>query len=72
MKTGSEIIKERYRTRNEKILELADKGWKHKSIAAMFKIKNVGTVSMVIWRARRKCACADCQSRFQGKTTGEK
>ena len=39
--------------RNKKILELADKGWRHKSIAAMFKM-NEGAVSMVIWRARQK------------------
>ena len=34
------LIRERYRKRNEKILELANKGWPHKSIAAMMKIKN--------------------------------
>jgi len=39
--------------RNEKILELADKGWRYVAIAKMFKMK-VSTVSMVIWRARRK------------------
>lgn len=53
MKTGSEIIIERYRARNEKILELADKGWRHKSIAKMFKMKT-SAVSMVIHRARKK------------------
>ena len=40
--------------RNKKILELADKGWPHKSIAAMCKIKRVNTVSVIIWRARHK------------------
>jgi len=53
MKIGSEIIKERYRARNEKILELANKSWKHKSIARMFKMKT-SAVSMVIWRARHR------------------
>jgi len=43
-----------YRNRNKKILELADKGWAHKSIAKMMKIKNHHTVTMVIWRARHK------------------
>ena len=38
--------------RNEKIIELANKGWKHASIAKMYKMKP-GTVSMVIWRARK-------------------
>ena len=40
--------------RNEKILELANKGWRHKSIARMMRIKNTHTVTMVIWRARQK------------------
>ena len=40
--------------RNEKILELAKKGYRHKSIARIFHIKNVSTVSMVIWRAKQK------------------
>jgi len=40
--------------RNEKILELANKDWPHKSIANMMKIKNPHTVTMVIWRARHK------------------
>ena len=53
VKTGSEIILERYRVRNEKILELAGKGWKHKSIARMFKMQT-SAVGMVIWRARKK------------------
>ena len=48
------IIREKYRRRNEKILELANKGWPHKSIAAMMKIKKPHTVTMVIWRARHK------------------
>jgi len=39
--------------RNKKIVELADKGWRHKSIAAMFKM-NEGAVQMVIWRARHR------------------
>jgi transcriptional regulator len=39
--------------RNEKILELANKGWRHVAIAKMFKMK-IGTVSMVIWRAKHK------------------
>ena len=39
--------------RNEKILELANKGWRHIAIARMFKME-VGAVSMVIWRARQK------------------
>ena len=39
--------------RNEKILELANKGWRHASIAKMFKMKS-STVSVVIWRARKK------------------
>ena len=39
--------------RNEKILELANKGWRYASIAKMFKMK-VSTVSMVILRARHK------------------
>jgi len=51
--TGSEIIKERYRARNEKILGLAEKGWRHIAIARMFKMKT-SAVSMVIWRARHK------------------
>jgi len=53
MKTGSEIIKERYRPRNEKILELSNKGWRHIAIARMFKMKT-SAVSMVIWRARHR------------------
>jgi len=48
------IIKEKYRKRNERILELANKGWPHKSIARMMKIKNHHTVTMVIWRAKKK------------------
>jgi len=48
------IIRERYRKRNEKILELANKGWPHKSIARMMKIEKPHTVTMVIWRARHK------------------
>lgn len=47
------IDKERIEARNAKILELASKGWKHKSIARMFKMKT-SAVSMVIHRARRK------------------
>jgi len=39
--------------RNEKILELANKGWRHKSIANMFKM-NPGAVQMVIWRAKHR------------------
>ena len=39
--------------RNEKILELAGKGWRHKSIAKMFKMTTTA-ISMVIWRARHK------------------
>ena len=39
--------------RNEKILELADKGWRHVAIAKMYKMKT-SAVSMVIWRARNK------------------
>ena len=39
--------------RNEKILELADKGWRYIAIANMFKMK-VSAVSMVIHRARQK------------------
>jgi len=51
---GLNIIDEqRIRARNEKILELANKGWKQKSIARMFKMK-LSAVSMVIWRARRR------------------
>ena len=38
--------------RNLKIMELADKGWKHQSIANMFKMK-VSAVSMVIWRNQK-------------------
>ena len=53
VKTGSEIIKERYRARNEKILELANKGWRYISIARMFKMK-ISAVSMVIWRAKKR------------------
>jgi len=50
-----DTIRERYyRNRNKKILELADKGWAHKSIAKMMKIKNYHTVTMVIWRARQR------------------
>jgi len=40
--------------RNQKILELANKGWSHKSIAAMMKIKNTHIVAMAIWRARHR------------------
>ena len=39
--------------RNEKILELVDKGWRHIAIARMFKMQT-GAVSMVIWRARQR------------------
>jgi len=39
--------------RNKKIVELANKGWLHKSIARMFKMKT-NAVSMVIWRARKR------------------
>ena len=39
--------------RNEKILELVGKGWRHKSIAKMFKMKT-NAVSAVIWRAKHK------------------
>ena len=39
--------------RNEKILELANKGWRHVAIARMFKMK-VSTVSVVLYRARHK------------------
>ena len=47
------IDRERINARNEKILELANRGWKHKSIARMFKMK-LSAVSMVIWRARKR------------------
>jgi len=46
-------IVKRYRKRNEKILELADKGWRYASIANMFKMK-ISAVSMVIHRARHR------------------
>ena len=39
--------------RNQKIVELANKGWRYKSIANMFKMET-GAVQMVVWRARRK------------------
>ena len=39
--------------RNEKILELVNKGWRHVAIARMFKMK-VSTVSVVIHRAKKK------------------
>jgi len=39
--------------RNQKIIELADKGWLHKSIARMMKM-NTHAVTMVIWRARKR------------------
>ena len=47
------IDEQRIKARNEKILELANKGWKHKSIANMMKMKT-SAVSMVIWRARQR------------------
>lgn len=46
-------IIERYRERNEGILERAKRGWRHVAIARMYKMK-VGAVSMVISRARHK------------------
>jgi len=49
----NKIDEQRIRARNEKILELANKGWKQKSIARMFKMK-LSAVSMVIWRARKR------------------
>ena len=39
--------------RNERILELANKGWRHVSIARMFKMKT-NAVSAVIWRAKKR------------------
>ena len=39
--------------RNKKILELADKGWRHVSIANMLKMKT-SAVSVVIHRMRKK------------------
>ena len=39
--------------RNAKIIEFADKGWRHIAIARMFKMKT-STVSVVIWRARQR------------------
>ena len=39
--------------RNAKIIEFADKGWRHVAIARMFKMKT-STVSVVIWRARHR------------------
>lgn len=39
--------------RNQKIVELANKGWRYKSIANMFKMET-GAVQMVIWRARHR------------------
>jgi len=50
----NKIQAEYYRKREKKILELDKRGWSHKSIAAMMKIKNPHIVSMVIWRARHK------------------
>ena len=47
------IDEQRLRARNERILDLASKGWKYKSIARMFKMK-ISTVGMVISRARHK------------------
>ena len=46
------LDRKRIDARNEKILELAGKGWKYKSIARMFKMKT-SAVGMVVWRARR-------------------
>lgn len=39
--------------RNEKILKLANKGWRYVAIAKMFKMK-ISAVSMVILRARQR------------------
>jgi transcriptional regulator len=39
--------------RNAKIIELANKGWRHIAIARMFKMKT-SAVGMVIWRARHR------------------
>ena len=47
------IHAKRLKARNEKILELAAKGWRHVAIAHMMKMKT-SAVSMVIWRARQK------------------
>ena len=38
--------------RNQRILALADKGYRQQFIANIFKM-NVSAVSMVIWRARQ-------------------
>jgi len=46
--------------RNKKILELANKGWRHIAIARMFKM-NTAAVSMVIWRARHKRELAEAK-----------
>lgn len=39
--------------RNEKILELANKGWRHVSIANMLKMRT-GAVSVALHRIRKK------------------
>ena len=53
MEEPTNRVAKRYWKRNQKILELADKGWRYVAIAKMFKMK-VSTVSMVVWRARHK------------------
>ena len=50
----SKLQADYYKKREMKIIELAEKGWSHKSIARMMKIKNPHTVTMVIWRVRHK------------------
>jgi len=54
------IDEQRLRARNERILELANKGWKYKSIARMFKMK-ISTVGMAISRARHKRELAEAK-----------